>query len=252
MADTAGADALIDGYLAALTALLERLRTVEGERLALAGAWMGQAMLRDGLVHLFGTGHSHALAEEGFHRAGGLALVNPMLDAAYMLHSGAEAATRAERTAGGAPALALLYGLRPGDVLCVFSNSGVNPVPVELAEHARALGLRVVAVTSLAHARQGLSRAPSGHLLHQVADLVIDTGLPPGDALVTLPGGEDAMAPGSTVVGAAALHCMLLHAAATLQAAGVAPPVYRSSNLPGADAHNEALIARVRGRVRHL
>ena len=41
-----------------------------------------------------------------------------------------------------------------GDVLIVASNSGRNAVPVEMALEGRARGLRVIAITNLAHARQ--------------------------------------------------------------------------------------------------
>ena len=40
-------------------------------------------------VFLFGTGHSHILAEELFFRAGGLVRIRPVLEDALMLHTSA-------------------------------------------------------------------------------------------------------------------------------------------------------------------
>jgi uncharacterized phosphosugar-binding protein len=242
---------LADRYLRELGLLLERLRVSQREALREAGAMIAAALQEDRLIHLFGTGHSHMLAEEGFHRAGGLAAVNPLLIPDLMLQ-GAKVSTLAERTSGRAPTIAAEHGLGAGDVLCIFSNSGVNFVPVELAQHAVSLGLRVIAVTCVAHGRATAARTHDGKKLYEVAHLVIDTGLPPGDALIQIPEQDIALGPASTVVGAAALNAMLINAAAELIARGTPVPAYRSSNLEGADAYNEKLIERYRHRIRLL
>jgi uncharacterized phosphosugar-binding protein len=245
------AEPLADQYIRALIGLLEQLRTTQREALRQAGSLIAGALAADRLIHLFGTGHSHMLAEEGFHRAGGLAAVSPMLVPDLMLQ-GAVASTAAERTSGRAPEIAAAQGLEAGDVLCLFSNSGVNVVPVELAQHAVELGLRVIAVTCVAHAQAGPARTLDGRKLYEVAHVVVDTGLPPGDALLPFPEHGIAIGPGSTVVGAAALNAMLANAVSELLAAGCPVLAYRSSNLPGADAYNERLIERYRDRIRLL
>jgi uncharacterized phosphosugar-binding protein len=48
------------------------------------------------------------------------------------------------------------------------------------------------------------------------------------------------------------LNAVFVEAASVLAGEGTEPPVYRSSNMPGAVEHNEDLIERFRGRVRHL
>ncbi len=252
-AETGAAErpSLADRYLRELGLLLDRLCVSQGDALREAGALIAAALQEDRLIHLFGTGHSHMLAEEGFHRAGGLAAVSPILVPDLMLQ-GATASTLAERMSGRAPAIAAEHGLSAGDVLCIFSNSGVNFVPVELAQHAVSLGLRVIAVTCVAHGRATTARTHDGKKLYEVAHLVIDTGLPPGDALIRIPEEDIALGPASTVVGAAALNAMLINAAAALMARGTPVPAYRSSNLEGADAYNEKLIERYRHRIRLL
>ncbi|WP_442185466.1 SIS domain-containing protein, partial [Rhizobium leguminosarum] len=52
----------------------------------------------DKRVYVFGTGHSHMLAEEVHYRAGGLALTVPVLVGSAMLHEGAVISSVYERT----------------------------------------------------------------------------------------------------------------------------------------------------------
>ncbi len=65
-----------------------------------AAEMVAETVGQGGLVHAFGTGHSHMLAEELFYRAGGLAAVNPILVDSLMLHTGAERSTELERRRG--------------------------------------------------------------------------------------------------------------------------------------------------------
>jgi uncharacterized phosphosugar-binding protein len=70
--------------------------------------------------------------------------------------------------------------------MVVFSNSGINALPIEVALAAKEAGLRVVAVTSLAHSRSVEPRHSSGQRLFELADVTIDTHVPTGDAAVGL------------------------------------------------------------------
>jgi uncharacterized phosphosugar-binding protein len=234
-------------YLDAAIHAIERVRDGQAEGIAAAVAACILAARGDRLIYLFGTGHSHMLAEEGHYRAGGLACVVPVLSTTVMLHEGAVAGTRLERLSGIAEAVLSRYGLTAGDVLFVFSNSGVNAVPVEAAAIGKARGATVVAITSDAYSRAAAAGRPR---LAEAADIVIDNGLPPGDALIEVADGLRA-GPGSTVVGAAILDAVLAAAAAGLAADGD-PPVYVSANMPGAAARNAALVARYRSRNPHL
>jgi uncharacterized phosphosugar-binding protein len=110
------------------------------------------------------------------------------------------------------------------------------------------MGARVIALTSLAYS----AAAAGGRTrLADVADVVIDNGLPPGDALVGLPGTALRAGPGSTALGAALLQALFAEVAARLAAEGV-PPIYLSANMPGAEDHNRELIARFGPRNQHL
>jgi uncharacterized phosphosugar-binding protein len=239
-------------YLDAVAGMIERLRDEHIERIGEAAEIVADAVRRDAMVHIFGTGHSHLLAEEALYRAGGLAPVNAILDPGLMLREGALASTQLERVAGYAEIVAGSYHLEPGDVLFVVSNSGVNAVPVEMAEIGKRAGLAVIAVCSLSYAAATEPAADVGRRLPDIADLTLDNLGEPGDAVVELEGGNARGGPTSTVIGAALLNAVFVEAAARLAAGGVEPPLYRSANMRGAPEHNRHLVARYRGRVKHL
>lgn len=236
-----------------LDVVQDRLNTLlESQSAALAEAVeaVSSALLNDRMIYLFGTGHSHMLAEEGHYRAGGLAAVCPVLFSMLMLHEGAVLSTQLERTSGLAKGLLDRYQPEAGSVLIIFSNSGVNALPVELALTARERGLKVVAVVALRYAAS-VPTGPAGHKLADVADIVIDNQGVPGDALMRLPSGY-AVGPLSTIAGAFILNAILAEACVRLEAQGLTPPVFISGNMPNASAHNAALVARYRARNPHL
>jgi uncharacterized phosphosugar-binding protein len=235
-------------YLKGAAQLVSSLLEDQEERFAAAAEALKRCMAGDGLIYLFGTGHSHMLAEEGHYRAGGLACVVPILASAVMLHEGATASTGMERISGLADLVLARYPIGAPDVFIVFSTSGVNSVPVEAAKHAHAAGATVIAVTSEAYSRQAARGRES---LADVASIVLDNRVPPGDASITLIEGVRA-APLSTIAGAALLNALLVEASARLLAEGGDPPVYVSANMPGAAERNAALVSRFRARNPHL
>jgi uncharacterized phosphosugar-binding protein len=142
-----------DVYLGRVGAIIERLQDKQMGPIREAGRLVAEVLRADRLIHLFGTGHSHMLAEEGLYRAGGLAPVNAILESGLMLHEGAAVSTRLEKLPGYSSIVADKYGFEEGDLLIVVSNSGVNAVPVEMAMLAREAGLKVLAVCSMAYSK---------------------------------------------------------------------------------------------------
>src|SRR5512136_2530246 len=231
--------------------LQSKLVTAQRETLIAIATRMAECAERDDRILLFGTGHSHILAEEGHYRAGGLANVVPMLQSALMLHESSLLSGRLERTAGIARPIFERYQPQAGEMLFIFSNSGVNVAPVEMALLAKEHGLTSVAVCSLAYARVApLSSA--GRRLFEVTDYVIDNGGEQGDSLIALEGTAWRVGPSSTVVNALVWNALVTEAAFILQAHGSAIPVFGSSNLPGGAEHNAALLQKWRARNPHI
>ena len=216
-----------------------------------AAEWIAQALLRGRYLYVFGTGHSHMIAEEVFYRAGGLAQASAILEEPLMLHLSASASTQKERESGYAARILQRYDVSDGDVVLVVSNSGRNAVPIEMVLKSRECGAKTIALTSLAHSRSVTSRHPSGQRLFEVADLVIDNGSVAGDAAVEVPGTALRMGPTSSVVGIFLVNALVLEAAALAVSQGWSPAIYASANGEGA-IHNESLLERFRDRIRHL
>jgi uncharacterized phosphosugar-binding protein len=223
-----GAEDPLEAYFASIRALLKSLDLACVRQ---AAEVIAAALEGGGIVHAFGTGHSSLLAQEIFYRAGGLVAVNPILNVRLGFENGATESTEFERSPEAASELVRSAGFERGDIGIVISNSGRNALPVEMALRMKAAGMKVVALTSLAHSRQVGSRHPSEKRLFEVADLVLDNHCPPGDAAVRIPGLPAAMGPLSTIAGAAILHATLIETARLLVARGKPPAVLVSANM---------------------
>jgi uncharacterized phosphosugar-binding protein len=219
---------------------LERVERHNADALEQACDLVLGAVTGGGLVYAGGSGHSLAMVLEGFFRAGGLACVHPLYTPEISPLHGAWPATEAERRPGVAAPVMEAAAPRPGDVAVIFSNSGANPYPVELAEAARSYGLPVVAFVS----GPAMAAAPAraGTKLGVIADLVIDTLVLAGD--VSYP--EDA----PRTAGLSSLACVYLWNLLLARMADRAElPLWASANVPGGDERNAALLERYSVRV---
>jgi uncharacterized phosphosugar-binding protein len=227
-----------------LTELVTRVIKDNREALLASAETIAASAQREGLLYAAGAGHSLAAVMETFFRAGGLAFVRPLWDPSILPLGGARASTAAEREAGLGAAVARRAGIVAADTVLVFSNSGVNPYPVEIALHARAVGATVIAMTSVESSKSAPKRAE--HRLFEISDIVLDTAVPAGD--VTWPPLEPVTAPASTIITAS------LWAAILRQIDTIAPdaPRWKSANLAGTDDLNAALVERFAPRIPEL
>jgi uncharacterized phosphosugar-binding protein len=157
-----------------------------------------------------------------------------------------------ERAEGYAKVILDSFDVRPGEIVVIVSNSGINPVPIELALEAGRTGARTIAITSASNYRSAESRHSSGKKLGEVTDLTIDSRVPVGDAILTLDGLTAPVAASSTALGAALMNAIVAQTAEELLAAGRQPPVIVSMNVPGGDERNAALTEQYRPRLRLL
>ena len=116
---------------------LKEIVNTEKEKMSKASLQIVQSIANQGLVHIFGTGHSHMFGEEAFYRAGGLACINPILEPSLMLHTGAMKSSALEDLEGFAEKIFNHVQPEKSDIFVIFSNSGVNYVPVEMAKRLR-------------------------------------------------------------------------------------------------------------------
>ena len=242
-----------NNYIDKLQALLERIKLEQASAITVAGRLVADSLIADGVIHTFGTGHSHLIADEAFFRAGGIAAINPILDERLIFLKGAIESTRAERVPGFAQSLLDKEQVGPPDVAILISNSGRNNVPVEMAFEMKARGVKVIAITSVEQSRSSVPLHASGKRLFEIADITIDNCVPPGDALLALPGITSRVGPSSTVAGAAIINSVMIEAVADALRRGRDIDVLPSANLDGVSEQrlNEVL-DRYRGRIRYL
>lgn len=240
-------------YIQNLRSILDRIAVEQAENISRAGSLIADSLGRGGLIHTFGTGHSHLIAEDAFFRAGGIAAVNPILDERFLFLKGALESTRAERETGIAGRLIAREKIGQDDVAIIISNSGRNAVPVEMALGFKVLGVPVIAITSVEQSSSSSPRHSSGKRLFEIADVVIDNCVPAGDALVMIEGIDSRTGPSSTVAGSAIIHSIVIQALSELASRGIGPPVLPSANLQNTSAKTLREILRpFAGRIRLL
>ncbi len=242
-----------ESYIDGLQAVLERIKSEQADKIKRAGQLVAAALSAGGVIHTFGTGHSHLIADEAFFRAGGIAAINPILDERLIFLKGALESTRAERESGLASELISRETVRAEDAAIIISNSGRNAVPVEMALEMKARGVKVIAITNLEQSRASTARHSSGKRLYELADVTIDNCVPTGDALLSLPGMETKIGPASTVAGAAIINSIIIEAVGELLKRGEPVPVLPSANIEGVSEETLSdILAPYKGRIKYL
>ena len=236
-------------YLSAITRALSAIAE-DGESICRAADAVAEVIRRDGIIYVFGCGHSHLIGLDSFYRAGGLASVCAIQDADLMLFNGAAKSSVMEHMTGIAPEILRRYAITDRDILFVVSTSGKNAVPVEMACEARRRGVFVVGIASSAYA-DAKPEYPAG-LLRDTVDVFLDNRVPHGDACMSLPHTEVKMGSISTLTGVYLLQSVLLTAAEKCAQEGVELPLYISGHVVGGAAHNKDIIDRYIPRIKHL
>jgi uncharacterized phosphosugar-binding protein len=240
-------------YIEQIHELLDRIGSEQAAAIGMAGAMVAETLKQSGIIHTFGTGHSHMIAEEAFFRAGGLVPVNAILDGRIAFLDGALESTRAEREEGYARSLIERERITVGDTAIIISNSGRNTVPVDMALEMKERGVRTIAITNLQQSAAAVSRHSSGKRLFEIVDLAIDTCVAEGDAMLRLETVEQSIGPASTVAGAVIINSIMIEAASLLSRSGRPVPVFPSANLGASSDENIASLYRpFRGRIRCL
>lgn len=229
-------------YLDAAGAIIDRIRATQMDALDRAAEICTHSIAGDGLVHLFGTGHSRMFIEEMFPRHGSFPGFHPLVELSLTFHNqvvgsnGQRQAMFLEHVEGLSKAILRNFVLAAPDSFIIYSNSGVNEVVVEMGLEAKARNLPVIAVVSLEHCLASAPKHSSGQRLPDIADVTIDNCTPAGDALVRVEGLNDPVGPGSTIGAAAITNALKCLIADRLTRLGKPPIVLTSAYFIGAEA----------------
>jgi uncharacterized phosphosugar-binding protein len=244
--------------------LIERLEKVRDEQAAAieqAAELCARSIAAGKLVFTFGTGHGAIPALESFPRTGTIVGFRPIVESTMISfhHVWGDMGARQYRfihaQEGYGKAILASHQLDADDTMILFSHSGINAVILDIAMECKARGIKLIAVTSLPHSSAVPSRHSSGKRLFEVADVVIDTGIPMGDASVHIDGLKHPVGASSTSVTIAIAHAIVSTTAEKLVAQGITPGVMVSPNTTGKaeanlqnDANYEALWSRLKAR----
>jgi uncharacterized phosphosugar-binding protein len=240
-------------YIAQLIDLVGGLVQNQRRQIDEAADVIAHSIVNDGVVHVFGTGHSSLIAMEPFMRAGGMLPVDALLDERVLLSCGALQSGVNEKQEGLAAEILAAHQVMPNDSGIVISNSGRNAAPIEMALEMKKAGMRVIAITSLRHSEAVKSSFSSGQKLKDVADVVLDNYAPCGDSLMSLPGLDTAIGAVSTVTGAALINSIFILAAEKMLLQGAEPVVLPSGNLATADyTRIQTAMEKYVGRIKYL
>jgi len=226
-------------YLTKIQAILEKIKTAEMDKIKAAAEIMAVSIVSDGRVYTFGSGHSVIPVMDIFPRYGSFVGFFPLYDPRLMWSNvigpgGARELLWLERQQGYARIFLKSYPLEARDCMLIFSHGGLNTVPIEMALEAQEKGLKVICVSSLENARTAERTHPSGKMLPDIADIAIDNGVPPEDALVDV-GQLENVAAGSTVAAVTVAMSLVAETASILAKSGKIPPTFVSPNVQGVE-----------------
>jgi uncharacterized phosphosugar-binding protein len=234
-------------WLDAAREVFDRVATTQLPAIDRAADIFAEAIAAVGLVHVFGSGHSRMNVEEMFPRIGSFPGFHPIAELAITNHhgvvgpNGLRQAMFLEKVEGFGRVIVQQIKFHPGDCFLIFSSTGINGVVIEIALYAKAMGLPVVAVTSVDHGKATASRHPSGRKLMEIADVTIDNGSPPGDAAIEIEGVPFRVGPTSSIGAIAVVDAVKCATAEKLVALGVTPTVLTSPHFVGSSVGDEQL-----------
>jgi uncharacterized phosphosugar-binding protein len=217
-------------YLTKCAALIEHVRSQQAN-INQAADWFAKSILAGRMVHVFACGHSRIMVEEMWPRYGSFPGFNPIVELSLTFHNlvvganGQRQAMFIENVPGLAERILRNFALSSDDSALVISSSGCSTVPVEVAQEFQRKKIRVVSIVSVQHSNASRSRHPQGKKVQDFSDLVLDTGAPVGDAMVTIPGLDTPVSPGSTIGGCLLVNCIKAQVALLLTEAGAPPKV---------------------------
>jgi len=225
-------------YLNKCAGIIQTISQQEAE-IQQAAQWFANSILAGRMVHVFGSGHSRIMVEEMWPRYGSFPGFNPIVELSLTFHNlvvganGQRQAMFLENVPGLADRILRNFALSTKDSALVISSSGCNVVPIEMAEYFQNKGIKVVALITKEHSEQSTSKKSDGKKLGDFADLILDTGAPAGDAMLTIPNLDTPVSPGSTVGGAMLVNCIKAEVARLLTEAGQPPKVLSGAVVVG-------------------
>ncbi|QOX63506.1 SIS domain-containing protein [Anoxybacterium hadale] len=240
-------------YAAHLLNILNRALETQWESIDQSGFSMATAIKNGCSIFVFGASHAGIIAQEMFYRTGGLAVMNAILPAEFMLNTRPVTQSSDMEQLEGYPSIILSNTpIQAGDVLILHSVSGRNTAAIEMADAARKRGIFTIGITNMTYTKGVTSRHKSGKKLCDLCDIVIDNCGDFEDSSMLLEGMNQKIAPTSSVIGCAIVNMLLIRTVEYLLEFGVEPPIFRSANVDGGSEFNKLLFEKYKDRIHYM
>ena len=243
-------------YLDASLAVLEEIRKTQKDNIVAAAQLVADCTMKDGIVRVFGTGHSHTMADEVFYRAVTLANVQAILEETATGNTEITKAGLVEKVEGYAPLIVKYHKIAPPDVAIVISNSGNNNMGIDFANACREIGVPVIVLTNTAYSLTLKARHSSGKRLMECGDVVVSNCSSMGDGTVAMKGLPMQVGPTSTIAGIYVIQAIMTQAVEIMTQQDFIPDVYyhgsRRINEPEIGVHNYGLVDKYYFRMKNL
>lgn len=233
---------IIDQYNHNVDSVVKQIRDTQQDKIMDAASIISETIERDGIVQAFGSGHSFAGAIEVAGRAGGF-IQTKAISHFYGPNGWFETIP------GVGDAYANLMDIEENDCFIIISNSGKNPLHVEMAKHMTSKGNKLIVICNL---HDATNNAKNGSSILDYADVVIDNCGYTGDCSIEVEEFNIAVAPTSSIAVAHITSMVMLNAMQQLIDRGITPPIYKSANIEGGREYNHHLREKYKHRLLRL
>ena len=222
--------------------IMEKLENTQQENIHKAAVLISESIRNGGILQAYGSGHSYAGAIEVCGRAGGLIPSKLIGETQY---------SEFESVEGNAYFIMRKVDIPPNDIFVLISNSGRNPMSIEMADYIKKKGNPLIVVTALDISKSSTSRHSSGKLLYEFADVVLDNQSQFGDAALDIEGLDTKVCGTSSFATCLLLQQTMYEAIRDMVGKGYEPPVFKSANIDGGREFNQILEEKYGARIWH-
>lgn len=222
--------------------IMEKLENTQQENIHKAAMLISESIRNGGILQAYGSGHSYAGAIEVCGRAGGLIPSKLIGETQY---------SEFESVEGNAYFVMRKVDIQPNDIFVLISNSGRNPMSIEMADYIKKKGNPLIVVTALDISKSSTSRHSSGKLLYEFADVVLDNQSQFGDAALDIEGFDSKVCGTSSFATCLLLQQTMYEAINDMVQKGYEPPVFKSANIDGGREFNQILEEKYGARIWH-
>ena len=229
--------------------IMSEIENTQQENITKAATLMADCIEKGHWVHTFGCGHATIPIQEMYPRIGGFVGFHPICELPLTFFTqivgdlGVHQFVFLERVEGYGVQIMKGYNFDKDDVMWIFSHTGINNVNIDIALEAKKRGMKVIAYGAAAQAKGKKTRHSSGKTIFEIADLVVDSCAPAGDATVHLKNNQDPVGPVSTIAFITCVWMTVCTVAEILDSRGVKLYIHPSHNVPGDTTAPERLAA---------